>query len=471
MIEVRRNSITIRDVDFKSVSWKKFIGKFSMWDPVAHKYETPIYYTIGSDVFIPSTVGETVVEQLFPQKHVVKNDRVKKGHTISFKMTSSPRDDVQKAAIKFMNNIHSEGMKHRYLSLPTGVGKTFVTINTISVIRKKAIIIVDRTQLSEQWKREFLTHTNISEGDIRILSGKASVEKEMAREDKGEVYIAMHQTICSLISDNPLFISKMIDTLGIGIKIFDEAHVNFTNMCNINSLSNTEYVLYLSATPARSNFKDNKLYSLVFKSVPSFSGADLAHTKYHIVVVSEFESSPTEFDVSRTTTQYGFNVARWSSFIEKSRYRELSDHIIELMVKLKIVSSSRKVAIILPTISLVEKISRDLTEYFGDIVGVFIGSTPKKNRDGELAKDIIVTNDKMLDKAIDIEGLEVVINASQTSSTVKLEQCIGRLRYRDGRSPIYIDIADIGFPQCRNQLKKRRTFYRKNAKKIINIES
>ena len=45
--------------------------------------------------------------------------------------------------------------RERFLSLETGTGKTYVTINIISKYKKKPFIVVDTLDLAEQWKREF----------------------------------------------------------------------------------------------------------------------------------------------------------------------------------------------------------------------------------------------------------------------------------------------------------------------------
>jgi superfamily II DNA or RNA helicase len=52
-------------------------------------------------------------------------------------------------------------MKQRLISLPTGSGKTFVTISAIQELKMKALIIVDKISLAEQWKNQFLLHTDL----------------------------------------------------------------------------------------------------------------------------------------------------------------------------------------------------------------------------------------------------------------------------------------------------------------------
>jgi hypothetical protein len=53
---------------------------------------------------------------------------------------------------------------------------------------------------------------------------------------------------------------------------------------------------------------------------------------------------------------------------------------------------------------------------------------------------------------------------------VKTEQIIGRLRYGEKKQSILVDVTDYGFEECVKQFKVRRRFYKKKAKKIVEIE-
>ena len=47
---------------------------------------------------------------------------------------------------------------------------------------------------------------------------------------------------------------------------------------------------------------------------------------------------------------------------------------------------------------------------------------------------------------------------------------MGRLRDREGYSSILIDVTDFGFDECVRQSKLRKRFYKKHAKKIVEIK-
>jgi superfamily II DNA or RNA helicase len=63
-----------------------------------------------------------------------------------YEMVNQPRDNLQERAIQFLCEVGN----HKVLSLNTNAGKTYITINAISRMRKNAIILVDTISLGKQ---------------------------------------------------------------------------------------------------------------------------------------------------------------------------------------------------------------------------------------------------------------------------------------------------------------------------------
>ena len=265
-------------------------------------------------------------------------------------------------------------------------------------------------------------------------------------------------------------INVLMNKLGIGIRVFDESHVDFGNICKINALSNVDYTIYLTATPNRSNFNDNSLYAKVFGSIQYFNGKELSE-KYHTVILYRMNTHPSLDDRISVRTKYGFNQARWSQYVSNDGYEFFLEAVSEIFEKFKLIDRKKKIAIMLPTIELIKQLKKDLINLFPNTtIGTFIGEISKDKRLAELDKDIVLTNDKIFDKGIDVKDLEILINFVPIGSIVKTEQIIGRLRNREGYSSILIDVTDEGFDECVRQSKLRKRFYKKKAKKIIEIE-
>lgn len=472
MIEISRNSIVIRNVDLESKEYEKFFKSFSVYDEIYHKYFTNVITTIGNDVYVPSTISIKSIKNYFPDKELIYNfANTAKTAKINYVMKHRPRNDLQLEAIEFLSKMKNDKNIHqRFLSLATGSGKTFVSITMVGIIGLKTMIIVDRQELAEQWNREFINHTNIDPSRIKILSGKESIKDAIKNQKDYDVYIAMHRTLGMLLEEDSNSINALMNKLKIGFRIFDEAHLNMKNMCQINSLSNVEYTLYLTATPSRSGFRDETIYGRVFKLVPYYNGKDNEEiaqvTNFRDVILYKFNTNPSVDVKASCKTPKGFSCAKWARFIEDEGYESFFTCLTDIFNNFKLIEKHKKVAIVLPTNDLISKTKNDFEALFNIETGLYTGKTKKEDKTTERNKDIFFTTDKMFGVGLDKQDLEVLINFCPFSSAVKLEQMVGRIRYVQGKSHVVIDVTDVGFPSCKNQLRIRKKFYMKDAKSI-----
>lgn len=479
MIEASTDAMIIRGVDITGAAFHRFERDFSLYDPVTHSYEYSIFAETGNsdvdstaDIHLPMTVGVGEALGYFPGAEATRNNAaVPKAERIEYAMTHRPRDDTQNEALNFLCQLkRDKEMPHRMLNLATGMGKTYVTIAAISSLRQRAMVIVDSIDLAGQWRDEFLNHTDLSPDDIIILSGMDSIAK--ARKGKYKIFIAMHRTIGMLLDQDMNAVNELMHDLRIGVRAFDECHQNFKNMCLINALSNVNYTIYLTATPARSNYREDYIFDRVFKSVPSYDGHKDLGEKYHTVVLMKFDSRPTQVQRYAVKTKYGFSLMKWGQFLASDAcYPRYEKALFTIVDKFGLIGKGLKVAIMLPTIELIDKTKSSLeSRYPNARIGRFVGEVRKKDRKAELDNQIVLTDQKIFGKAMDVPDLDCIINFVQLSSKVNLEQMIGRLRNNPGHHHVFIDCTDAGYQTCLNQQKGRKTFYRKRAKKIIEFK-
>lgn len=472
MIEVNTNSIIIRNVDYESNEYKKFERAFSFYNKVTHKYEYHTFVKINNDIHCPATITPEIIQTYFVNKKIVYNFSGPAGETILFNTIHSPKNEIQQEALTFLLDVKTnKNRSWRMLNLATGSGKTYVSISAISQLKQKAMIIVDSTDLAKQWKSQFLFHTDLTEENICILSGMESVE-EAKQNSKYKIYIAIFNTLGMLLEKDFNAINELNYTLNIGIRIFDESHVNFKSLCHINSLSNVNYTFFLTATPNRSDYREDQLYLKIFKQVPSYNGHKNQNEKYHTILLIKFNSEPSEKEKLSVKTKYGFSAIKWANFLSKEKhYKKYINSLFKIIDQFKLLEKKKKFVIMLPTIELIDKTYNDLNLRYSNLnIGKFIGDIKKDKRTEELQKQIILTNPKIFGKGIDVSDLDCVINYSQLSSKVNIEQILGRLRNNPGHSHVLIDVTDWGYYQCRNQLRSRKKFYNTVAKKISSIE-
>jgi len=469
MIEVNRNSIIIRNVDFTSNEYMKFVKAFSIYDTIYHKFTSSIITTINKDIFVPASIGIESIRYYFPKKPVTYNNIAANTKEINFKCVHTPRNLLQEESIKFLNKLKFDNYnRQRFLSLPTGSGKTFITIMMASIFKVKTMVVVDKEQLATQWKNNFLLHSNINKERIKILSGMDSVEDAKAHTDDYDIYIAIHRTLGMLIEKDPNSLNNLNNKLGIGFRVFDEAHTNFKNICTINALSNVEYTLYLTATPSRSNFRENTLYGKVFRKIPYFNGLDQKEIgRYINVAIYKYTTSPDDKTKISCQTPKGFSAQLWGRWVENGGYEAFLNTVKDIFTKFKLIEQNTKTAIVLPTINLINKLKIDLDEFLNLDCGLFIGQgVTEEARAEALNKLVFITNPKMFGEAIDVQDLEVLINFVPFTSEVRLEQLMGRIRYGEDKSHVYIDAIDVGFNKMKTQLYARKKFYQKTAKSI-----
>ena len=222
IIEVGRNSIVVRDVDLNSKEFKKANSRYSVYDPVTHKYTMSAFYILDTDVYFPASINAEEIQKCFPDKEIVYNYKTTaKSEKIEISLKNQPRNDLQKKAIAFLLKMKTDTkQRSRFLSLATGSGKTYVTINFISQLKKKAVIVVDTLDLATQWKSQFLFHTDLSDSDICILSGNDIVMKEI-KNPSAKIYIAIHRTLGNILSENVNGVNQLMNSLKIGIRVFE----------------------------------------------------------------------------------------------------------------------------------------------------------------------------------------------------------------------------------------------------------
>ena len=72
----------------------------------------------------------------------------------------------------------------------------------------------------------------------------------------------MHRTMSNYIEDDHELINELFNHLNISYKIYDEAHLEYENINTIDMLT-TPPSLYITATPSRSNYLEDRVYKIV----------------------------------------------------------------------------------------------------------------------------------------------------------------------------------------------------------------
>jgi superfamily II DNA or RNA helicase len=273
-IIIRHSSIVIND--YKLGDCPKLEYFFRLFDPVCHKYyfKGIEYIEEESKLIIPRGIDIYFIENLFNEEPKLDKTNDKYSYFDNPIMIKSlPRDEVQKEALRFIlgegEYSYTKNKSQLSVNLNTGAGKTYLTVAAIAYWCIRTAIITNSIGWLEQWNKRLIEYTDMKEDEIYLISGSGSIARllnGMKDLSKIKVYLISHDTIKSY-GDKYGWdkVTELFKLLEIGLKVYDEAHLYFDNICRIDYYTNTYKTIYLTATPARSDREENDIYQLYFK--------------------------------------------------------------------------------------------------------------------------------------------------------------------------------------------------------------
>jgi len=454
----------------------------SVWDPITFSYSAQFYYfdEENNKLYLPRGIDiEKLKMELKLNNYNFKSELKTKRKSRTNKqinMKMQPRDNIQKNAIKFLTNLPlSDNFSQKILSLATGNGKTYCAINAISKTKHVPLIMVDQDSIVEQWKTRIIEFTDTTEDEIYKISGSKSIDS-LLKLDKNEIskykfFIGIHRTFKNLMENKTLFDSFM-EKIKITLKVYDEAHVEISNIFNMDMRIDCPS-WYLTATPSRSDYREDKVFQAIYKNVPKYSGKS-KFKKYSNVIIYKINSRPSVKEIEKLKTKYGFNGNEFSKLMNTDNYKMYEKELVNIIFGLINKDETRKTAVVFHLNSSVDLFYDKLKHIIERnnlkvSIGKFNGNIKKSERSKALDKDLIITTGKSFAKAIDVKDLECLINTVPFSSNTMAEQLMGRLRKIENKEVYYFDLIDIGYPQCKNQLYYKKKTYNKLSKRIDEV--
>lgn len=447
---------------------------FSVYNPTYHRYypKGRLYDANRRVLMLPRGIDIGYLERVLNIEPIIDSSVDPIGDINPVMLKYKPRDEVQMEAIKFMLSMdkYSHNETHTMLSvnLNTGKGKSYCSIAAFAYLGLRPIIIADQKSWLNQWINYILEYTDIKKEEIYLISGTPSMMKLFNRDiNRYKVILSTHATIQSVGSSQGWErITEFFRYCQIGIKIYDEAHLDFDNMFQIDCYTNTFITYYVTATPGQSDYRNDIIYQLYFKNVPSivlFDEDQDPHTKYAAI---RFNSNPTPIDVSKCRNGYGLNRPEYTNYLVRT---EAFRQLLQILV-MKAISKPGKSLFYIGTNEAILYV-RDLIyiDFPGLInqVGVYTSIVPNEQKPFELAKKIILTTTKSAGASMDIKGLVETVNLAEPfKSKVLAQQTFGRTR-DDGT--IYKDVVDTGFLQTKKFYEAKKPVFKKYATECVEV--
>ena len=472
-IILKHSRIEINDYEMGDCPRLEYL--FSVWNPTYHQtfFKAIEYNEENKRLIIPRGIDINYLKNAFMCEPLVDKACDPFINTDPLPIKYLTKDDRQLEILKFIlgedKYFYTKSKSQLAINSTTGSGKTFITVATMCFTGSRMIIITNSIDWLNQWKDRILEYTQLDEKQIYMMTGSSSIHKILNRDPlQYQVILASHATIRSY---GDKYGWKSVDDLfkylQCSIKVFDEAHLYFDNMCKIDYHSNTKKTLYLTATPARSSKEENQIYQMYFKNIPSISLFNEETDPHVNYVAMHFNSHPSPMDINKCKNQYGFDRNKYVSYIvNRPNFLKLVTILIDMVFNI-----NGKILIYIGTNSGITAVYNYIISQFpflNGYVGIYTSAVEKEEKEVNLYNKIILSTTKSCGAASDIKDLRCVINLAEPfRSEVLARQTLGRCREDN---TLYIDVVDNGFFFTKKYYEAKKpifSVYSKSCKDIF----
>jgi superfamily II DNA or RNA helicase len=324
------------------------------------------------------------------------------------------------------------------LELPCAFGKTSLSLYIISQLKKKALVIVHKEFLLNQWVErigQFLPTARVG----RIQGSVIDIENK-------DIVIAMLQSIS--MKEYPA------DTFqSFGLTVIDEVH-HISSEVFSRALFKivTKYMLGLSATMER---KDGTTH--VFKMFLGDIVYKGTRDEEHPVIVRGIEFKTNDSDFNEVEYDFRGN-PQYSKMISKlCDYNPRSEFILKVVERMIQENPKAQIMVIGHNRSLLTYLHDAIESRQIASVGYYVGGMKEEDLKESESKQIVVATYGMAAEGLDIKTLSSLIMVTPKTDIV---QTVGRILRMRHSQPIIVDIID-SHELFQNQWKQRVTYYRK----------
>lgn len=392
------------------------VKQFNVYKIQKEYITVPIYYGLGLDLKykVDFLFPKTICENLKECNVVLRENQI----------------ECYNNAIKEFDNEFGGGI----LNLTTASGKTVLALKIISYLGLKALVIVNKRELIEQWKLEI--NKFLPNAQVGIIQGKTKII------ESADIVLGMLQTI------------SLKDTLSIkdfefcDIVIIDEVHnISSEMFSKIMFKLRPRYMFGLSATMERQDKTENIIYhylgDILFSNVGT---APKQQTKIYTIPYTGSSSN-----VERLRTGDPAMSKMLSNIADDSDRSNLICLIINELID---EHPDRHILLVSDRISQLKYL---YTRLGNELSGLFIGKLKHSELNETKTKRVILAVYSMVKEGFNHPPLNCLIFGTSRSN---INQTIGRI-YRQPHqiNPVIVDLYD-NFQPFTSQYYKRRKIYK-----------
>ncbi|MEX0598223.1 MAG: DEAD/DEAH box helicase family protein [Candidatus Paceibacterota bacterium] len=432
---IYKEAISIKEHKFirEELTVRPFIPKSPVQMP-----SFPIYRESKDKFYIPRHFGE---------EHYGEPDesRISEGDNINILFNGGLRDYQENISDIYMKKIsESKFGGGGLLDLQTGMGKTVIALNIISRVGKKALIIVHKGFLLNQWVeriQQYLPTARVGRIQGQILD-----------IDDKDIVIGMLQSLSMKDYPSDLFKS-------FGITVVDEVHHISSEVFSRSLLKIvTRYTLGLSATMQRKDgltkvFK-HYLGDILFKTITKRDDK---------VIVKAIEYKTNDEEFNEVELDYR-GTPKFSTMITKlCRFNHRSEYIVNVIKSELGLNPNQQMIILAHNKNLLTYLHDAIEHRNIATVGYYVGGMKEDALKKSETKQVIIATYAMASEGLDIPSLTTLLFATPKTD---ITQSVGRILRTKHTNPLVIDIIDQ-HEIFKQQWSKRKAYYIKNKYKII----
>jgi len=400
----------------------------------------PVYLESKKKIYIPKFYGI---------KHLGKLDtnKIEEGKSINIKFKYDLRDNQKPVVEKYLEVAKDIG--GGIISVPCGFGKTVIALYLLAALGKKALVIVHKEFLMDQWKEriEFF----LPDAKIGKIQGK------VIKSEGFDIVLGMLQSISMRDYDDKVFSD-------FGMVIYDECHHLGAEVFSRSLLKvNCQYTLGLSATPTRTDGLSKVFEWFLGDIVYLIKKREQEHVKVKMI---EYYTEDEKYSDIKFNFKGQVNSPAMINNICAYEPRSL----IILKEIEECIKENRKILILSDRRKHLEYLKKKLEELKFCTSGYYLGGMKQEHLKESEGKDVMLATYSMASEGFDCKELNTLIFASPKSN---IEQSVGRIlrmRKEDRKVvPLVIDFVDK-FSIFGRQAEKRKKFYEKNNYEIECLE-
>ena len=403
----------------------------------ASQVEYPVYRESAKKIYVPRYFGE---REFGP----VKSVSIPSGEDIHVPFAGELKPMQVPVVNTYFEKIgFNEGRDHGaggggLLELPCAFGKTVLSLNIISRLKKKTLVIVNKEFLLNQWIErigQFLPSARVG----RIQGPEIDVENK-------DIVLGMLQSISMKDYDAAVFSS-------FGLTIIDEVH-HISSEVFSRALFKivTPYMLGLSATMERKDGTTGVFK--MFLGEVAFKGD---RDEKHDVEVRAIEYVSKDAVFNETEYDWKGN-AKYSTMISKlSDFNDRSEFIVRVLRDLVTEQPGAQIMVLAHNRSLLSYLGESIEHKGFATVGFYVGGMKEPALKLTEDKQIVLATYAMAAEALDIKTLNSLVLATPKTDIV---QSVGRILRVKHEKPIVVDIVDK-HEVFKKQWFQRRRYFKK----------